>query len=110
MPTMAKVAIDARVIWRSFKSPTSPRIVAVCDELNLSLEADSEQELRTLIPEAMHLLMLDLFEDNEINAYLRERGWRAHNLPSMPDGDINFNVPFELVAGEKQGGFALRGH
>lgn len=98
MPTVRTVNIAANVLWRWAKSSTSERYIAICDELNLVLEADSEEELQGLIPEAMHLLMTDLLVDNEINQYLREKGWQARNLPDRLDGDIKFDVPFELIA------------
>ena len=102
MSTVRKVEIQANVMWRSFRSPTSSRHVAVCDELNLCLEGEDEFELRSLIPEAMQLLMIDLLADNEIDEYLRERGWQAVNLPQRVNGDVEFHVPFELIAEDKR--------
>ena len=58
----------------------------------------------------MHLLMIDLYEDNEIDQYLRERGWQALNLPARPDGNVEFNVPFELIAEEARRDTARRAH
>jgi hypothetical protein len=93
------VTIEAKnVQWRVMRGANTRHLIAVCDALNLCLEAESETELRSLIPEAMHTLMVDLFEDNEIEQYLREKGWRALNLPARPDGDIRFDVPWELIA------------
>jgi predicted RNase H-like HicB family nuclease len=100
MRAVKKVQIEANVVWRSFKSPTSSRYVAVCDELNLCLEGESEDELKSLIPEAMHLLMIDLLEDNEIDAYLRAKGWQATNLPQRRSDNVEFDVPFEMIAEE----------
>lgn len=105
-----KVEIQAKVLWKSGPSPTSSRYIAVCDELNLCLEAESEQELQSLIPEAMHLLMVDLFSDNEIDQFLRDKGWHALNLPDRPDGDVQFHVPFELIAEEARRDTARRAH
>src|SRR5262245_44293674 len=98
MRAIRKVEIQASVQWMSRRSPTSTRYIAVCDALNLCLEADSEDELRSLIPEAMHLLMIDLLADNEISQFLQEKGWRAANLPEHANEDVEFNVPFELIA------------
>jgi len=56
------VRIEAKNIgWKVFQSDTSKRWIAICDPLNLTLEGESETELRSLIPEALHLLMTDLF-------------------------------------------------
>ena len=71
----------------------------MCDPMNLAMEADSLDELHSVIAEAIHVLFADLFQDNELEAYLRERGWTATGIPtSAVDQDIEFNVPWELVA------------
>jgi hypothetical protein len=92
------VTIQANVQWITFQSESSKRLIGVCDVLNLCLEADSEEELRSLIPEAMNLLMVDLLDDDELTKFLKEKGWRAINLPTRPVSDVQFDVPFELVA------------
>lgn len=102
------VKIEARVQWVTFSSPTSKRIIGVCDMLNLSLEADSQEELRSLIPETINLLMVDLLQDNELDQFLREKGWRATNIPVQNDSDVQFNVPFELIAAGGNGDSARR--
>jgi hypothetical protein len=98
MAAVQTVRIEANVGWNVFQSPTSKRWLAVCDDLNICLEGDSETELRSLIPEALHLLMSDLLGDTELDAFLREKGWYAHNLPVSPVGEIKFDVPWHVVA------------
>lgn len=92
------VRIQANVHWVTFESAASRRLIGVCDELNLSLEADDQEELQSLIPEAMNLLFADLLGDNELDQFLRERGWSAEGDLARPDGDIQFKLPFQLVA------------
>jgi hypothetical protein len=94
MATVQTVKVEANVGWKVFQSPTSKRWIAVCDELNLCLEGESEMELRSLIPEALHLLMTDLLGDSELDRFLHERGWRALNLPARPVGEVKFDVPW----------------
>ncbi len=66
--------------------------------MNLCIEADSLDELHRLIPETMRLLMFDLLADNELDAFLRERGWQAiGGLPARPQEDLRFQVPWELI-------------
>ena len=84
--------------WRAQRSPTSNRWIAVCDALNLSMEADSLDELHSLIPETIHLLMTDLLEDNELDQYLKDKGWQATGVPPLPERDVSFEVPWYLVA------------
>ncbi len=106
------VRIEAKnIAWKVFQSPTSRRWIAVCDVLNLCLEGDSENELRSLIPEAIHLLMTDLLVDRELDQFLREQGWHALNLPAYPRGNIKFDVPWHIVAeGARQRDSERRAH
>ena len=103
MPTVRKVTIEANVGWRAQRSTTSQRWIGVCEELNLSMEADSLDELHSLIPETMHLLMIDLLEDNELDQYLRDRGWRSNQIPAHDRDDIEFEMPWHMVAEGKLG-------
>jgi hypothetical protein len=96
-----KVTINANVPWRVYKSKTSNRLIGVCDPLNLCLEAADEHEMKSLIPEALHVLMTDLFADNELDQYLREKGWHAVNLPTRPDGDVQFDIPWHIVGAQR---------
>jgi hypothetical protein len=93
-----KITIQTQVEWRAKRSATSERWIGECEALNLSMEADTLDELHGLIPETIHLLMVDLLEDNELDRYLKEKGWRAIGIPAKPDGDIEFDVPWYLVA------------
>ena len=89
-----------QVVWRAVRSPTSRRWIGVCDALNLVTEADSLDELHSVIPESIHLLLEDLLSENELDRYLKERGWTAENVPPSPAQakDVQFDVPWELVA------------
>lgn len=78
----AQVAlIEGQIAWRVKQMEQSKRRLGVCDELNLSIEAESLDELNSLISETVHLLMADLLEDNELHDFLRERGWKTDALP-----------------------------
>lgn len=95
---MAIVTIKANVEWHAKRSPTSDRWIGNCHALNLSMEADTLDELHSLIPETIHLLMTDLFAEDELDQYLRAKGWHAVNMPTRTDGDVEFDVPWFLVA------------
>jgi hypothetical protein len=68
--------------------------------MNLVTEADSLDELHSVIDEAMQLLLVDLLRDNELEPFLREHGWQAHHLPGKGSElkDVQFSVPWKLVA------------
>jgi hypothetical protein len=55
--------------------------IAVCDPMNLALEANSLDELYSVINEGVHFLFQDLVKNNELDEYLRERGWQASGMP-----------------------------
>jgi len=98
--TVTKMAIKIRadnILWEAKQSSASKRWIAVCDSLNLVLEADSTDELHSLIGEAMHLLLLDLLEDNELDAFLRERGWQSVPDSVQQADGVEFDVPWQLL-------------
>lgn len=98
MAPQQRVRIQADVGWKVFQSDSSKRWVAVCEELNICLEGESETELRSLIPEALHLLMLDLLGDRELEQFLQEKGWQAPMIPVRPEAEIMFDVPWHIIA------------
>ena len=98
MSNQRTVQIQTKVEWRAQRSGSTNRWIGVCEALNLSTEAESLDGLHSLIPETIHLLMVDLLADNELDQYLRDKGWRAVGVPSAPDGDVEFDVPWYLVA------------
>lgn len=93
------VRLQSQLQWRATKIPASGRWIGICDAMSLSMEADSLDELHSLINETLQLVFIDLLEDNELDQFLQERGWQAVNLPTQHDGgDIEFDVPWELIA------------
>jgi hypothetical protein len=97
MASVKTVRIHANIPWHAKRSDSSNRWIGVCEALNLSMEAETLDELHSVIPEAIHLLMMDLLEDEELAEYLREKGWQADNLPSDKT-DVTFDVPWHLIA------------
>ena len=94
-----QIQVEAALEWRSFQSDVSGRWVAVCAGLDLTVEAETLDELHSVIGESIQLLMIDLLEDDELDHYLRDRGWTAVNLPrGQGVRDVEFHVPWELIA------------
>ena len=93
------IQLKSRLQWLARQSETSDRWIGVCDSMNLAMEADSLDELHSVIAEAIHVLLIDLLEDDEFDAFLQERGWTATGIPRGPvNRDVEFDVPWELVA------------
>ena len=76
------IEVESTLEWTATQSPTNHKWVAECEPLGLSMEGDSLDELHGLIPEACFALFVDLFENSEIERFLRERGWQAANIKS----------------------------
>lgn len=66
--------------WHATQPAGSGRWIGVCEPMNLSVEADSRDELHSVIDEAIQLLLTDLFQDNALDRYLHERGWTSHGM------------------------------
>ena len=99
---MAKIQVvqiqgQVQIQWRAERAP-SGRWIAVCQPMNLVTEADSLDELHSVINEAMQLLLVDLLRDNELEAFLRAHGWKARLPVAANPADVQFNVPWQLIA------------
>jgi hypothetical protein len=106
------IQINANLQWRAERGVHSDRWIGFCDPLGIVTEAGSLDELHSLIPEAIHLLMIDLLEDKELDAFLRERGWTASPPVHTSTGgkEPEFHVPWFLVAGGAGDGRARQTH
>ena len=93
-----QIALQANIQWRATQSPTSKRWIGICDPMNLSMEADSLDELHSIVGETLQFVLADLLHDNELDAYLRERGWQViGQQPIATNAKVHFQVPWELV-------------
>lgn len=92
--------LQAQLVWAATKTRRGT-VVAKCDPLGLTVEADNNRELASIIGESLHVLMLDLYEDGELPRFLQEHGWTPnHPLPvSLPEGGVKFDVPFHVDHG-----------
>ena len=73
--------------------------------MNLTAEAESLDELYSVIDETIQLVLVDILRDNELDRFLRDRGWRAVNLPTAPNPgeQVDFDVPWDLIAEGSRG-------
>ncbi len=94
---MFTVNIATNLQWMAFETE-SGTWVARCEPLCLTLEGDSLDELHSLIPEVLKGLFEDLVEDDELEQFLVDRGWRAEDIPTHPEEIQEVSVPWELVA------------
>lgn len=96
MKTVIRIEVDGQVQWQVTKTATD-RWVAVCDPFALTMEGDSLDDLYANINESIQMLFEDLFEDGELEKFLKSHGWSAQPVVPEADGNIAFDVPFELL-------------
>lgn len=105
------IEVNSEIQWEVTRT-ASGGWVAVCDALGLTtgVEGDSLSELMEMIDEACGLLFCDLLRDNELEQFLRVHGWQAVNLPTSPDEEVAFDVPWNLVAARQPHGTTSQPH
>lgn len=91
------VKIQADLSWQVCKTSIGS-IVAVCDPIGLSLEGDSEEEVRSLIAEGLDCFFRDHLEDGSLERFLMTKGWSSDSIPkNISEGDVvRFDVPWRV--------------
>jgi len=90
-----RIDVHGAVAWEIRRSTTSDSWVALCQPLNLTMEAPSLDDLHSSIHQAVQLLLTDLMQDGELDQFLRARGWAAKG--DIKGDDVEFDVPLELI-------------
>jgi len=96
---MATIRIDANLEWRVHRGATGV-FIGVCDAMGLAVEGDDQLELESVIAETLHFVFLDLLEDDLLERFLHDRGWRVASgvlRKPTPEDALRFDVPFRLV-------------
>ena len=104
------VRIRGEVEWRYRFVESANRWIGVCDALDIVTEADTKEELHSIIPEALSLLFSDLIADNEFEDFLQAHGWSASSIPDPGDPhDLEVLIPTHIIP-ELADGPARRAH
>lgn len=94
MNTMV-VKVEATILWQFRSIGSGTRWMAVCEPLQLAVEALSRDELPGMINETLQLVLTDLLRENELDGFLREHGWTAKDLHKVgPTDDVEFDIPW----------------
>lgn len=95
MPTgRVRIDIQANLQWGCFQAKGG-HWVAVCDPLNLTVQAATWAELMEDIGDTLDGMLQELLSSNELDKFLRDHGWQAVGpIPTQQDGAIRFDVPF----------------
>lgn len=93
---VATVQIEANLNWEMTQDAETRTWVGRCSALNLNASGDTYFELLEAAAEAMQLLFQDLFEDDELDRFLRRNGWVPSMSVSREPGKRTprFDVPF----------------
>lgn len=87
---MAVVHIDAEIPWRVRSD--GGHWVGICDPLDLTVESETWFELMEDVALTLDAMFQDLLSNNELDQFLRDRGWTAHG-PTDAEA-VRFDVPF----------------
>ena len=90
------VRIEANITWQMAYDEQSSMWVGACPALNLNALGETWIELQENASEALGLLLQDLFIENELEAFLRTRGWRPITEIPPPGSNPSFDVPFKV--------------
>jgi len=96
MLQVVRIQVNGQVAWKVARS-TAGRWVGVCPELGLAMEGGTLDELYANINDAVQLLMRDLMESGELDAFLQSRGWKKQVIGPQKSGQPEFEVPIELL-------------
>lgn len=95
MKHVIQIEVKGQVQWNVVQS-TAGNWIGVCDPLKMTMEGETLDELQQNIRQSLQLLMEDLMNTGELEAFLREHGWRAIPGPQQ-HGSVEFQVPYQLV-------------
>jgi hypothetical protein len=95
--TTLKIQINANLEWQ-LVSTQRGRVLAICEPIGLTLEADSQEEALSLIKEGLHYFFMDHLAEGTLQRFLVHKGWQLNTpLPPYNPGDaVTFDVPFSL--------------
>ena len=89
------ININAQLVWKTYKTP-SGHWVAECDAVNLSMQAETLDEMYSLIGEGLSRLFSDLIADNELDQFLKERGWKSETMIDKGEGGPRVRIPWDF--------------
>lgn len=90
------IQVKANLVWQVARDPETGIHVGVCPPLNLNAVGDTWGEFMQCANEATGLLLFDLFEDGELDAFLKANGWQLMNKIPEKGRPFRFDVPFDI--------------
>ena len=99
MPGRAEIRLNVKVLCNVMRVADSDVWIGECDALGVIVEGKSLDDVQTATDEALSLLFEDLLEDNELDDFLRDRGWALIDpVPDLEEATArHIRVPVEMV-------------
>ncbi|MDP3073958.1 MAG: hypothetical protein Q8N18_26980 [Opitutaceae bacterium] len=101
-----KTIVESEIAWKIAEEPAISRFVAVCPALNITLRANTREELFSLIPESLESLFSSLDKHGDWDAFFKEIKWAKQesralqnarrNSPGLPPLRIESVTPHDL--------------
>lgn len=100
------IEIRTTIRWETYKDARSGQWIGVCESLRLTALGETQSDLLDAIADAQNALFRDLLVDEELDAYLRARGWAmSGKLPEDPTSDgYRFDAPIEVLVSPRSHG------
>lgn len=89
------VTIRGEIPWTFALNPATGLYIGFCEPLGLNADGETFHDLRECMEEATDLLFHALYEDDELDAFLREKGWELVEGGVAPGAEPSFDVPFD---------------
>lgn len=90
--------VQAKLRWVFFRDAESKNWIAVCDPLQVTVEAGTHSDLVAQIECGIDLLFRDLMNRGRLESFLHHRGWSISGEMNRSGGDVHFDVPIELIS------------
>ncbi len=71
--------------------------VGVCEPMKLTIQGATWGELLEEFNDTLNAMLTDLLQTNELDAFLRDKGWLTVGQLPRHDGGVQFDVPFTPI-------------
>lgn len=93
------IRIGTQVQFRVARDPETGEWIGACDLLGITTSGEMWDDLWQNAADAIQLLMTDLFEEGDLEAFLRSKGWQVQGaLPPPQTVTPRFELPYTFGA------------
>ena len=94
MPTTIIRVVEGTADLKCFRGKGGDNWIAVSDALKITVQSETWGELMEDVAFTLDAILRDLLNSNELERFLRDRGWKlAGAIPNRQE-DVRFDVPF----------------